>query len=87
MSQHSARDRRWMNLRRQKLIATPVCEHDGCTAPATTVDHVQPQSTHPHLRYDFSNLRSLCHRHHLHRHGKRPRPTVDPRTGLPTSGH
>ena len=81
MSQHSARDRRWMQLRALKLKTNPQCEHEGCNERATTVHHVKPQCTHPELRYSWENLRSLCRTHGLAVHGKRPRPVVDLATG------
>jgi 5-methylcytosine-specific restriction endonuclease McrA len=64
-----------------KLKADPVCEAEGCGEQALTVHHVKPQSTHPLLRHAMANLQSLCHRHALAAHGKRPRPVVDMATG------
>lgn len=95
VSQHSARDRRWMKLRAQKLKADPICEHNSewqgvterCGDKATTVHHIKPQSTHPELRYEWTNLMSLCEKHGMAVHGKKPKPETDPKTGLPISGH
>ncbi len=35
------------------------------------VDHILPVKTHPHLEFDKSNLRTLCHLCHA-KHGARP---------------
>ncbi len=35
------------------------------------VDHILPVKTHPHLEFDRTNLRTLCHRCHA-KHGARP---------------
>lgn len=37
----------------------------GTYTLATEVDHVLPIDTHPHLRLQLDNLRSLCHPHHV----------------------
>ena len=86
MSQHSARDRRWMKLRKQKLEHENVCEYrdtsgERCLRTAHEVDHIVPQSEWPDGRYDWSNLRALCRDHHLIVHGKHHRPVIDPVTG------
>ena len=31
-----------------------------CNGHATDVDHIKKRSTHPHLRYDQTNLQWLC---------------------------
>jgi 5-methylcytosine-specific restriction enzyme A len=77
---------RWRRLRARKLGDSPTCEWPGCRARATEVDHVDPLKDGG-ARFVWSNLRSLCHDHHVARHGKRPRPTIDPATGIPTSNH
>jgi 5-methylcytosine-specific restriction protein A len=93
MSKHSAHDRRWTKLRAQKLAADPWCEVPATTYPTTcgmaavTVDHIEPQSQRPDLKYVWSNLRSMCGTCHMVRHGKRPRAKVDASTGLPTANH
>lgn len=57
-----------------------------CSAFAVEVDHIIPLKDGGE-RFAMSNLRSLCADHHKMRHGKRPKPTVDPKTGLPTDNH
>ena len=94
MSRNSANGstRRWRELRARKLEANPACEWhmpavEGCDAlvfcglPATEVDHIVPLKEWPEGRYVWSNLRSVCDEHHKIRHGKRPRPKIDPETG------
>jgi 5-methylcytosine-specific restriction enzyme A len=55
--------KRWRNLRRDKLTANPQCEANGCTAPATDVDHIVRLRTGG-APYDWANLQALCHSHH-----------------------
>lgn len=51
-------------LRTAKKYFDPTCEHPGCTERAYHVDHIIPNAEDPTLRYEWSNLQSLCHRHH-----------------------
>ncbi|WP_280265356.1 HNH endonuclease [Nocardia wallacei] len=59
----SGSTRRWRNLRAAKLKDQPICEHPGCSALASEVDHIEPVGTGGD-RYDWTNLQSLCHTHH-----------------------
>ena len=58
--------RRWQKVRALKLSKTPLCEDpfnvhnlSGKTL-ATTVHHINPLHSHPHLAYVMNNLASLC---------------------------
>lgn len=60
-------DTAWKKLRAAHVAEHPLCEDcllDGIVQPVEEVDHVKPVKTHPHLRLDPSNLRSLCKSHH-----------------------
>lgn len=63
-------DQDWRKLRLLYLTEHPFCECtdcDGKLVPAQVVDHRQPISTHPELRLDWRNLRSMtkvCHDRH-----------------------
>ena len=75
----------WRKRRAEKLALNPTCEHEGCQEPAVEPDHIVPRSQGG--GDELSNLRSMCYVHHLARHGKRPRPQVDPASGLPIAHH
>lgn len=60
-------DADWRAVRRQYLAAHPQCSHEGCTAPASEVDHIQSVTARPDLRLSWSNLRGLCKHHHSQR--------------------
>jgi 5-methylcytosine-specific restriction endonuclease McrA len=54
---------RWQKLRRAILRRDGrLCQIRGrrCTGIATTVHHILPASTHPHLFWDPSNLQAAC---------------------------
>lgn len=58
---------RWKRLRAQVLAAQPLCPDCkllGRIVVATHVDHVVSITDAPHLAWDLSNLRGLCHAHH-----------------------
>ena len=78
--------RAWRALRAAWLRREPYCQAPGCDRTATEVDHIKPVSQGGTM-LDENNLRSLCDEHHIKRHGKRPRPEIDPSTGLPLSNH
>ena len=68
---------RWLQLRKAKLTAQPVCERceaQGILTPATEVHHVTPvedgltYSAKVRLMYDPHNLRALCHACHVQTH-------------------
>ena len=68
---------RWINLRRMKLTADPLCERckeAGVVTPATEVHHVKPvedaltTADKEALMFDPHNLRSLCHTCHVETH-------------------
>lgn len=50
---------RWQILRRQVLMAHPVCQICGKTI-ADTVDHIKPHRGNEDLFYDPDNLQALC---------------------------
>lgn len=52
----------WRNLRDSYIRDHPYCEAPGCRAPATDVDHKIARRDGGLDTY--SNLQSLCHRHH-----------------------
>jgi 5-methylcytosine-specific restriction endonuclease McrA len=54
---------RWQKLRRAILRRDGrLCQIRGrrCTGIATTVHHILPASTHPHLFWEPSNLQAAC---------------------------
>ena len=54
-------------LRRQHLRIEPLCrmcDQEGRTTAANTVDHIRPHNGDWSLFVDPSNLQSLCHLHH-----------------------
>lgn len=57
-------DADWRAVRRQYLAAHPACQHEGCTARAVEVDHIQSIRDAPALRLRWSNLRGYCAEHH-----------------------
>jgi hypothetical protein len=54
----------WKRLRAKHLKRFPLCMVEGCTAPATFVDHIETVKAAPHKRLDPANLNSLCAFHH-----------------------
>ncbi len=60
-------DADWRAVRRQYLAAHPMCQHEGCTAHATEVDHIETVAARPDLRLSWSNLRGFCKSHHSQR--------------------
>jgi len=65
MSQHSHlyRLNRWTKLRKQKLLADPLCWYClqmGNVTVADTVDHIIPHKGDLELFFDWDNLRSSC---------------------------
>lgn len=68
---------RWVELRREKLTECPLCERcaaEGYVTAATEVHHAVPvedavtRGDRERLMFDYSNLRSLCHRCHVLTH-------------------
>lgn len=53
-------------LRADKLTTNPICEWPSCRRPATDVDHIIPLAEGG-SRYDWHNLQSLCHPHHVNK--------------------
>jgi 5-methylcytosine-specific restriction endonuclease McrA len=89
MSKQSANGstRRWRYTRALKLRANPECEWpEPCGREAVEVDHIK-QLKDGGDRFALGNLRSLCAVHHKRRHGKQPKPVIDPKTGLPIANH
>ena len=69
--------KRWLQLRKKKLSAQPLCEdckRSGIIEPATEVHHVVPCETARSVKdmeglmFDYNNLRSLCHDCHVITH-------------------
>lgn len=54
----------WKTLRRMQLSREPMCQHQGCDAIATEVDHIVPHKGNWDLFRTLDNLQSLCHLHH-----------------------
>jgi 5-methylcytosine-specific restriction endonuclease McrA len=54
---------RWQTLRRRILRDHPVCQHPGCTQPATEIDHIIPIEDGG-AKYHPMNLQALCKSHH-----------------------
>jgi 5-methylcytosine-specific restriction endonuclease McrA len=79
----NASTRRWRKVRGDQLRREPWC---ACGQPATEVHHRHALADGG-ARFDPANLVSVCGACHVRTHGHRPRPAVDPRTGLPTSHH
>lgn len=64
-------DSRWRKLSRAKRDANPFCEHcerDGFVKAASEVHHIKPVSEFPHLKYEWSNLVSICRDCHQKEH-------------------
>jgi 5-methylcytosine-specific restriction protein A len=56
-------DWQWVQTRRLKLLAHPLCERcesEGRVSMAQDVHHIKPIRTAPDLRLDLSNLLSVC---------------------------
>lgn len=60
----SGNDRRWQQVRKAQLANHPICQHPHCPRLATDVDHVVPLAEQG-ARFDYANLMSLCHPHHV----------------------
>jgi 5-methylcytosine-specific restriction protein A len=60
----------WRKARVQWLKVYPTCTHAGCSAKATTVDHITPHKGDDKLFWDKTNWQSLCTTHHV-RHKQR----------------
>ncbi len=53
----------WQMVRNAHINEHPwcvACAEQGVQTPASEVDHIQPVRSHPELRLEPSNLRSLC---------------------------
>ena len=64
-------------LRPMKLRHNPMCEIEGCTRPATDVDHRDPswkETKNWDAFTSMENLQSLCHEHHSAKTLKENRP-------------
>ena len=60
-------DNDWRKVRLAHLKSEPLCrfcQQTNIITIATMVDHIKPIVTHPELRLDDTNLRSLCESHH-----------------------
>jgi hypothetical protein len=58
------------------------CEEPGCDAryPRIHVHHVVTPRAAPHLKYELSNLKAMCYKHHaiVHGHSVVPKHWMDP---------
>lgn len=68
-------DPRWTTIRRLVLsrdgYACIICHRGQAHGTILDVDHVLEWTSHPHLAFDPSNLRTLCRLHHNQKtHGK-----------------
>jgi 5-methylcytosine-specific restriction endonuclease McrA len=54
----------WDKARAAFLKAHPVCIIEGCSQPATVVDHRIPHKGNMKLFWDRSNWQPLCRHHH-----------------------
>lgn len=66
-SSEAGYDRDWKRARARHLASHPRCIVEGCTRPATDVDHILSVRERPDLRLEPSNFRSMCHAHHAQR--------------------
>ena len=57
---------KWTRMRRLWIMMHPTCAR--CGNPGEEVHHVLPRESHPHLRYDWSNLMTLCVQCHKETH-------------------
>lgn len=55
--------KRWKHTRRRVLFEQPLCQHEGCTAIATDVDHIVAIEDGGD-QWSLSNLQGLCASHH-----------------------
>ena len=62
---------RWAGLRRAWLRQHPLCEK--CGVVGEEVHHPLPRSTHPEMRFAWSNLMTLCRRCHDEVHRNSPK--------------
>ena len=53
----------WTDLRKRVLREQPICDEDGCTARATSVDHIVSLADGG-APFERSNVRGLCYPHH-----------------------
>lgn len=57
-------DRSWEAARKRFLREHPRCQHAGCTAKATVVDHRRAHKGDASLFWDRENWQALCQHHH-----------------------
>lgn len=55
---------RYLAARERFLITHPICNVDGCTLPATDLDHIVPHRGDWGKFLDPNNWQGLCHKHH-----------------------
>jgi 5-methylcytosine-specific restriction enzyme A len=87
---HPFSTRRGRKLRAAKLMQSPLCEpcrREGRITAATTVHHLVPLERGGERYPALDGLEALCDDHHKQVHGARPKPDIDPQTGIPRSGH
>jgi 5-methylcytosine-specific restriction endonuclease McrA len=60
-------DSQWRALRLRFITYHPTCSTPRCGKPATDVDHIESIKRRPDLRFEWRNLRALCHACHSRR--------------------
>jgi 5-methylcytosine-specific restriction endonuclease McrA len=71
ISQRGKHALKWASFRKQEAIPYldktfgHICSVKGCTeTESLDVDHIKGRGSHPHLRYELSNLQYMCRTHH-----------------------
>lgn len=57
-------DSRWTKARASYLAKNPICSREGCSEPATVLDHVIPHRGDQDLFWNKGNWVGLCAHHH-----------------------
>lgn len=75
------KSKKWLkkraNILRRDNYECRECKRYGKTTPATTVHHIYPLETHPHLRLISDNLISLCNECHNSMHDRNTNAITD----------
>jgi 5-methylcytosine-specific restriction endonuclease McrA len=57
---------KWTRIRRLHLMRHPACAQ--CGLAGREVHHILPRESHPHLKYAWENLQTLCAQCHKEIH-------------------
>lgn len=60
---------KWQETRKIFVKNNPDRICVACGQPASDVDHIKKRSTHPHLRYEQTNLQWMCRMCHTKKDG------------------